>query len=269
MKRDDKGLLKIKPVSGNPMAKRIKSYDTQVSYGSTDDDYLPIRMVAANITREVEDRGTVYNKPIIPPAQLDFAYESTLKNCSDALITETVGRSETQTRSYTMGTEESLELYSRHEASVDVTVGVETEASLFGQSVTASLEVSAGYTYTTSTTNTTSNTWSETVEGSVEVSRERELSIPANTAVNVFDAIQIIENVKMPFVKQLRVKGKYDDKDAQSGKEITSQLLANQFGGVVSDIKGDYVEITIKGVATINNFFEVESEVNNLEGECD
>jgi hypothetical protein len=267
--RDEKGLIKIQPLSGNPLGKRITSYDTQVSYASSADNYLPVRMVAANITWSVEDRGTDFNDPILPPAKLDFAYKSILKNCSPAVLTETVGKSESQTKSYTVGTEESLELYSSHEARVDVTAGVETEVTLFGQSATASLEVSAGYTYTTSKTETTTNTWEETVEETIEISRVRDVEIPEFTAVEVFDAIQSIDNVQMPFVQIIRVRGLYDGSDPMTGEDISSQLLANQFGGVVTSIESDYVEISIRGTATINKFFETESQVNEIQGECD
>jgi hypothetical protein len=269
VKRDENGLIKIKPLSGNPLGKRITGYDTQVAYASTADNYLPVRMVAANITWSVEDRGTEFNDPILPPAKLDFAYKSILKNCSPAVLTETVGKSESQTKSYTVGTEESLELYSSHEARVDVTAGVETEVSLFGQSATASLEVSAGYTYTTSKTETTTNTWEETVEETIEISRVRDVEIPEFTSVEVFDAIQSIDNVKMPFVQKIRVRGYYDGTEALTGEDISSQLLANQFGGVITNIESDYVEISIRGTARINKFFETESQVNEILGECD
>ncbi|MCG8323171.1 MAG: hypothetical protein MI921_26975 [Cytophagales bacterium] len=44
--------------------------------------------------------------------------------------------------------------------------------------------------------------------------------------------------------------------------------MANQFGGVVSEISGDYVEISIRGNAVIDKLFEVESNVTELEGSC-
>lgn len=270
VKRDESGLIKIRPLSGNPLGKNVTSwYGPQVAYSKSPDAYIPVRLVAANITWSVEDRGTEFNKPILPPTKLDFAYKSILKNCSPAVLTETVGKSESQTKSYTVGTQESLELYSSHTASVDVTAGAETEANLFGQKATVSMEVSVGYSYTTSSTNTSTNTWEETVEETQEISRIRDVEIPAFTAVEVFDAIQVLENVKMPFVQKIRVRGKYNAVDALTGEDIVSQLLANQFDGVVSSVEQDYVEISIRGTATINNFFEVESQVNELLGECD
>jgi hypothetical protein len=270
VKRNEEGLIMIKPLGGNPLGKNVTSwYGPQVAYSQSAETYIPVRMVAANITWSVEDRGTEFNKPILPPAKLDFAYKSILKNCSPAVLTETVGKSESQTKSYTVGTQESLELYSSHTASVDVTAGAETEANLFGQKATVSMEVSVGYSYTTSSTNTTTNTWEKTVSETIEISRVRDVQIPAFTAVEVFDAIQVLENVKMPFVQKIRVRGKYDDEDVLSGEDIVSQLLANQFDGVVSTVEQDYVEISIRGTATIDKFFEVESQVNELKGECD
>lgn len=270
VKRDKEGLIKIKPLSGNPLAKYVTTwYGPQVSHSSSPDQYIPVRIVAANITWSVEDRGTEFNKPILPPTKLDFAYKSILKNCSPAVLTETVGKTESQTKSYTIATQESLELYSSHTASVDVTAGAETEANLFGQKATVSMEVSVGYSYTTSSTNTTTNTWERSVSETVEISRVRDVQIPAFTAVEVFDAIQVLENVKMPFVQKIRVRGKYNGVDALTGEDIVSQLLANQFDGVVSRVEQDYVEISIRGTATIDKFFEVESQVNELKGECD
>jgi len=270
VKRDENGLIRIQPLSGNPLGKNVTSwYGPQVAYSKASDAYISVRLVAANITWAVEDRGTEFNKPILPPAKLDFAYKSILKNCSPATLTETVGKSESQTRSYTIGTQESLELYSSHTASVDVTAGAETEANLFGQKATVSMEVSVGYSYTTSSTTTSTNTWEETVEETTEISRVRDVEIPAFTAVEVFDAIQVLEDVKMPFVQKIRVRGKYNGIDALTGEDIQSQLLANQFDGVVSRVEQDYVEISIRGTATIDKFFEVESQVNELLGQCD
>jgi len=269
VKMDDNGLIKIKPLSGNPIGKHVTGkYGNQVAYSGSPDEYIPVRIVAANITWEVEDRGTEFNPPILPPTKLDFAYKSILKNCSSAILTESVGKSETQSKSYTVGTEESISLYSSHTASVNLSTTVETSAKFFGKGVDVTVEASAGYEYTTSTTNTNTNTWEQTKTEEVEISRVRDIELQPFTAVEVFDAIQTLENVKVPFVQILRIRGKYDGLDPLSGKEIASQLLANQFGGVVSNVQDDYVEISIKGTSVIQKFFEVESEVNEIEGAC-
>lgn len=67
----------------------------------------------------------------------------------------------------------------------------------------------------------------------------------------------------------LSVRGYYDGTEALTGEDISSQLLANQFGGVNTNIESDYVEISIRGTAHINKFFETESQVNEILGECD
>ncbi len=270
VKADENGLVKIRPLSGNPIGKHVTGvYGSQVSYSDSPDEYISVRIVAANITWEVEDRGTEFSPPILPPAKLDFAYKSILKNCSSATLTESVGKSETQSKSYTVGTEESVSLYSSHTASVSLSTTVETSAKFFGQGVDISVEATAGYEYTTSKTTTETNTWEETVTEEVEISRVRDIELQPFTAVEVFDAIQTLENVKVPFVQILRIRGNYNGTDPLSGPEIASQLLANQFSGVVSNIQNDYVEISIKGTSVIEKFFEVESEVNEIIGACD
>ena len=107
------------------------------------------------------------------------------------------------------------------------------------------------------------------MEETIEISRVRDVQIPEFTAVEVFDAIQSIDNVQMPFVQIIRVRGFYDGTVPLTGEDISSQLLANQFGGVVTNIESDYVEISIRGTAIINKFFETESQVNEIFGECD
>jgi hypothetical protein len=65
------------------------------------------------------------------------------------------------------------------------------------------------------------------------------------------------------------VKGNYNGTVPLSGEEINAQLLANQFGGVVSTIGSDYVDITIRGTAQVTNFYDVQSGVAEIAGACE
>jgi hypothetical protein len=245
-------------------------YYGQLGIARSDEDIFKFRMVAADIDWDVEQRDIEYNAPIVPPAQLDFAYESTLKNCSGGTtLEETVGKTETEENSFTMGTTESLQLYSSSSASIDVTTGMEAGVEMFGASVTASFEVSSSYTYTTSSTQTRSRTWEETTTQTVEVSSERTVTVEPNTAVKVSDAYQTVENINMPFVQILRVTGKDNSGNALTGTEIHSQLIASSFGGVIRKVEDDYVELTVRGTATIDKFVQAERWVEEIEDGCE
>ncbi|MEM6734015.1 MAG: hypothetical protein AAF658_20805, partial [Myxococcota bacterium] len=136
VERTASGNLSIQPRNGDILTDFDVSNDmnqpfTLLTNGDANNT-VELRIVAANIEWSVEDRGTEFSAPILPPAQLDFAYRSVLRNCSGATVTETVGQSESRPRETSMGTEESLELYSGSTSEVGVTAGVEVSASFFG-----------------------------------------------------------------------------------------------------------------------------------------
>ena len=279
LEQDENGLIEITPHTGDTDAPSAfapfaaeEAGDSgiyRVAEGESESDYIPVRAVAANIAWEVTDRGTEYSTPILPPAKLDFAYRSELFNCSSGILTETVGNNTSETRSTTTGTEESFELFSSATETLSVTTGLEVGGAFKAFSASASVEVTNEFSYTTSSTQSTTNTWEETVEETNEVSRERTVELQPFSAVEVYDAVATFENIRMPFVQTLRVQGSYNGTVALSGEEINAQLLANQFGGVVSTIGSDYVDITIRGTAEVTNFYDVQSGVSEIAGACE
>ncbi len=226
------------------------------------------RLLNGDIVWSITDMGTDFEQPVLPAAKLEFAYKATLRNCSPATLSETVGRSESRTQSFTSGTEESLELFSSSEYSAEVTAGVDVDATFFGAGATYSLEATAGYTYTTSTTQTTSNYWEATNSTEVVISRERTIEIGPETAIEVYDAVQTLNNVRMPFTKRFRLKGTYGNGNPLSGDEINFQLFSNRFGGVVSQVGSDFVDFTLKGVTTIDQMLDVETRTTEIKGGC-
>ncbi|MCH7964661.1 MAG: hypothetical protein IH852_12075 [Bacteroidetes bacterium] len=234
------------------------------------------RLISDHIDWEIEDRGTVYHQPIMPPAQLDFAYLATLRNCSSATLEETVGRTESRSWSTTIGTTESLELFSGNTYSAGLTVGVEVSARVgnnttpFGGGVTFSAEASVNYEYTTQTTTTTASTWSSTEETTIEVSRIRTLTVPPFTAVEIYDAIETVKNIKVPFTQELRIRATdtQNNNASLSGEEIVTQMLFNFVEGVVSNVGSDFIDITFRGNATMTELFNGYTDVNELENAC-
>lgn len=267
IKEDNDGWVKIRQKNGSYFKE-----DTSNLYGNfiegSETDYTRFRLLYADIIWSMSDLGTSYDQPILPAAKLEFAYKATLRNCSGATLTEKVGRSETRTQSFRSGLEESLELFTSHEGSIEVTAGVDVEASFFGNGAVYNFEVTAGYTYTTSNTNTSTKYWESTETTEVEISREREVEIGPNLAVEVYDAVETISNVKLPFTKKFRIKAKDSGGNVLKGEEINFQLFTNRFDGVVTTIGSDYVDFTIKGTTTIDKMMEVDTKITELEGGC-
>lgn len=234
----------------------------------TEDDYSRFRLISADIDWTLIDRGIEFDQPILPPARLEFAYSATLTNCSSASLTESVGRNESRSQTTTTGFEESLELFTSHEASVEVKAGVEVEAKFFGKGAKYNFEVTAGYKYTTSKTETSTNYWEESTTTEVEISRERTVELVPNSAIQVYDAIQTLDAVRVPFTKTFRLQGKDGNGDKIKGEDIQFQLFTNRFEGVVTAIGEDYVDFTVKGTTLVDKMLEVETKVSEIEGAC-
>ncbi len=229
------------------------------------------RLITDDIRWALADRGTVYHDPIVPPAQVDFAYEATIRNCSEATLTETVGRAETRTRTPTTTTSESLQLFSSDEVGGSIKVGVEVGASVQGVGeVSGSVEVTGNYTYTTSETTTTENTLSESTETASEVSRTRELALPPHSAVEVYDAVRTIRNVRIPFSQVLRITATYKSSGAVlTGPEILTQLRFNGVEGVPAEIGANYLDLSLRGQVVVDQMMEAETDAKDIPGACD
>ena len=229
------------------------------------------RIISDDIDWSVADRGTIFNEPVTPPAQLDFAYAARIQNCSPATLTETVGQAESRTRTSTTTTSESLELFSSVEVGVGYSVGVSVGAGVPGVGqVENSVEYSADLTVTTSSTRSTGNTISEATQETSEVSRTRELQVPPFSAVEVYDAVRTIENVRIPFTQAFRIRGtSREDGSALTGPEILTQLLFNLIEGVPSNVGADFVDVSIRGDVFVDQMFETETNANEIVGVCD
>lgn len=225
------------------------------------------RFISANIEWDASDRGTTYHQPVTPPAQLDFAYEATIRNCTSGILTETVGNSETRVSRRTTTTAEKLELFGSVTSSVDVSVGAEVGGDLYGAKAT--VDVSMGLEVSTSVTTTEERTLSRETEVSTEVSRTRSLEIPAFTGVEVYDAVRTVRGAKVPFTQVLRLTAQYTDGPALTGDEIMTQMLFNFVSGVPVSVGQDYVDVGIGGEISIENMYNVETGANELPGACD
>ena len=225
------------------------------------------RLISDEITWNAVDQGAQYNDPVIPPTQLDFAYEATIRNCTSGILTETVGNSQSRTSTSTVTTSESLQLFASVEVGYSATIGMEVGGELYG--ATGSVEATLSGTLTTSATSTTENTISSTTEDTSEVSRTRELQIQPFSGVEVYDAIRIVNNVRIPFTQTLRISGTYKNSgESLSGDEIVTQLLFNLSGGIPSAIGADYVDVSIRGSAIIDQMFEAETGANQIDDAC-
>jgi hypothetical protein len=237
------------------------------------------RIISDDIEWSLVDRGTRYNQPIMPPAELEFAYSATLRNCSAATLEEQVGRAETRTTTNSAETSESLQLYASETLGATLTLGYKVAAKVgvavqglgeAGTEVEYSAQLALSGSWTTSETTTTTQSFTDTETTGVEVSRVRTLTVPPNTAVEVYDAVKTIRNVRVPFTQTVRITGSRRSNGAPlSGPELVTQMLFNFVGGLIADVGSDYVDVTLRGSSMIDQLMEATTDVNDLLGACD
>ncbi len=228
-----------------------------------------LSVVSANIKWDFDDLGVEYSAAILPPAEMDFAFDQTIHNCSNATGQYYVGTNRQETTTTTIGIEESAELYSSTTDSKEATVHAEAGGTFFGvgASVSASGTIGTSSTRSFGSEKGSSKTNSSTV--SETVSSNRKITVPPYTSVEVFDVIQKLENVRIPFVHRVLLRGNDDEGLPLSGPEIQTQLGASQFGGVIIEVGSDYVEYSIRGNVNISNYFQYKNSVNDIKGICD
>lgn len=227
------------------------------------------RFISANIEWDATDQGTEYNQAVIPNAEIEFAYEATIRNCSSGTLTEEVGVTKSRTSTRSLETSESLELFAGTEASIGVTTGVSAGVSVPGVGdVSASVEVSSEFTFSTSVTTTKENTLANENSVTSEVSRVRTLEVPPFSGTEVYDAVRVIKNARVPYTQVLRISGQYQNGPPLKGDEIMTQMQVNFTGGVPLKVGDDYVDIGLSGTVHINEMFETETGANDIPDAC-
>jgi hypothetical protein len=85
--------------------------------------------------------------------------------------------------------------------------------------------------------------------------------------VEVFDVIQTLENIQIPFVQRIIIRGVVDEINL-TGPEIEAQLIANGFGGVITEIGTDFLVVSVRGTIKVANYFEFNNSLNDIVGGC-
>lgn len=227
------------------------------------------RFVPMNIDWSIENIETRYLEPILPPAKNGFSYNSTLVNCGNGTLKQTVGNSKTVETVTTIGWQESISITSRSTASASLTLGLEVSASFFGNGATYSAEAKGGYEYSTSNATETTN-WNEARGSTSETFfSQREVTVPPKSASLVYDAFQSYDNIKVNLVQRLRVRAtEHNTREKLSGQEIATQFHFNGFNGVITEIGSDFIEVTLRGVGILDKVFKSKSEVQAVAPEC-
>ena len=240
-----------------------------LTVGAAEGEELLVRMVPMNIDWEVQEIETHYLEPLLPAAQNGFSYNSTLINCGSGPLKQTIGESKNVETTTTVGWEETISFMSSFTASASMTLGLEVEGKFFGNGAKYSAEATASTEFTTQLS-TENSRWNEaTATTSETFFSQREITVPAKSAVQAYDAFQSYDNIKVNVVQRVQVRGRNQiNNQALSGKQVATQFHFNGFDGVITQIGPDYAEVTIRAVATMDKIFESKSDVQEVNANC-
>ncbi|TMM55957.1 hypothetical protein FEE95_15045 [Maribacter algarum] len=238
-------------------------------FGPTSD--ITFRFVPMNIDWKVENisGGTEYLPPVLPAASTGFNYNGTLINCGPGTLTDEVGKGEEKVTQNTVGWQETLSMASSFTSEVTMGVSLEVEGKFFGNGATYS--ASADYTNSATVSSAVENTeWGESTGSHTETYfSTKTVVVPPKSAVLVVNAWHSYKDVKVNIVKRLRVKGNEHDTGASlTGEQISTQFSVNGFQGHITEIGADYIEITLRGVATMDEIYESFSKVEEVDPMC-
>ncbi len=227
------------------------------------------RIVALDIEWQATELSTNYLQPIFPAVETSFGFNSTLKNCGTGMLEQEVGIEKTVTTTFTSGFSETIGLSGRTTTSVDVSVSATAEASFFGNGGSVTGEVSAGLEVSVEASTASTVSSEESVSETNTFFSNRTVTVPSGSASLVYDAYQTYSNVKVPYVKRMRLQGNHTQSaEALSGLEIATQLYISNFSGVITNIGSDFVEISIRGNMFLDNIVDTQTEVRDVAANC-
>lgn len=226
------------------------------------------RIVSKDISWTAQSIGTDIITPVLPAAQTGFSFNSTLKNCGNGNLEQTVGADFSEERMNTIGWEESISINNSNTQSISATVGVDFDAKFFGFGAKYSASVTGSLEWSRSVTSENSNYESQTTTKKENYFSSRTITVPSGSASLVYDAYQFYENVRVDYVQRLRLSGIDEYGVPLTGEQIMSLFQFTRFNGVVNIIEANSVVFTLRGHSILDKFIETQSSVDDVPANC-
>lgn len=267
--KEENGLYTIRGVKDNNPLRRFGNSGDINWHTNTSGTIQYFRFISLDVDWQSSELNTEYLQPILPSVETSFGFNSTLKNCGSGSLEQQVGIEREVTTTYTSAFSETIGLSGRITASVEVSLSATAEASFFGKGGSVTGEVSAGLEVSVEASKTTTVSKEKSVSETNTFFSNRTVTVPSGSASLVYDAYQTYSNVKVPYVKRLRLRGTHtESSESLTGSEIATQLNASNFSGVVTNIGSDFVEITIRGNMVLDNIVDTQTEVRDVAVNC-
>jgi hypothetical protein len=226
------------------------------------------KIVTTDVEYEAQSIETWYGQPILPAAENSFKFNSTLTNCTSAVIEQNVGVDLTETKTMSVSWEETIGFTAGAKLTTEVTVGVEAGVSFFGNGGKVSGEVSVGLELSVEISKSATKAEEMTTETGSTIFTQRLVPVIPGKQVLVYDAVQTYPAIKVPFVQRIKITGRNSDGDSLTGEEIATQSAFGGFTGTITETGSDSIEITVRGVTTFDDTAEIKLEANETDADC-
>ncbi|MFD2587535.1 hypothetical protein ACFSQJ_11380 [Croceitalea marina] len=227
------------------------------------------RFATTDVEYEAQSIETWYGQPILPGAENSFKVNSTLTNCTSAVISQDVGVDLTETKTMSVSWQETIGLTAGATLTTEITVGTKAGVSFFGKgNVEASGEVSVGLELSVEMSKSATNAEEKTTEIGSTIFTKRVVPVNPGKQVLVYDAVQTYPAIRVPFVQRIKITGRNSDQVALTGEELATQSAFGGFTGTITEIGTNSIEITVRGMTTFDNTAEIQLEASETDADC-
>ncbi len=226
------------------------------------------RFATTDVEYEAQSIETWYGQPILPAAENSFKVNSTLTNCTSAVISQDVGVDLTETKTMSVSWQETIGFTAGATLTTEVTVGAEAGVSFFGNGGKVSGEVSVGLALSVEMSKSATNAEERTTETGTTIFTKRVVPVNPGKQVLVYDAVQTYPAIRVPFVQRIKITGRNSDQVALTGEELATQSAFGGFTGTITEIGTNSIEITVRGMTTFDNTAEIQLEASETDADC-
>lgn len=226
------------------------------------------RFATTDVEYEAQSIETWYGQPILPAAENSFKVNSTLTNCTSAVISQDVGVDLTETKTMSVSWQETVGFTAGATLTTEVTVGAKAGVSFFGNGGEVSGEVSVALELSVEMSKSATNAEERTTETGSTIFTKRVVPVNPGKQVLVYDAVQTYPAIRVPFVQRIKITGRNSDQVALTGEELATQSAFGGFTGTITEIGTNSIEITVRGMTTFDNTAEIQLEASETDADC-
>lgn len=226
------------------------------------------RMLTDDVQYSVQLLEAEFMEPTLPQASTNFSYNSDITNCTDNILTATVGSDFTHTESYSVSTSETIGLSSSETTTMTSNINAGFTGKFFGGELSLGGSFTHEYSATTSFFTETSTSESTGELNSRRFFSERETPVTPGKTNSVADVYQLYEDIVVPYVEVLQIRATTLGGQTISGEELVGLVSYGQFGGVINEVNSDNVIVTLRGTTIFQGMAKEKNEIKTMDANC-